>query len=95
MPQPQLSTPCSALLPVASQGSPKGAAAGGIAPGKDHGARGPPQLSISPSMEHLASLSNVQSSASVASLASAAGGEEAAPLLGPAAASRVPVLLPR
>lgn len=45
-------------------------------------------------MEHLASLSAVPSSASVASLASIAEAE-AAPLLGPSAAARAPGLLPR
>lgn len=81
---------------TARRGSTKGDATPGLAgAGKDHRPR---QLAVSPSMEHLASLSAAASHASMASLAGAAGAAEAeaVPLLaGPAAAARVPVVLPR
>ncbi|KAI7844758.1 hypothetical protein COHA_001640 [Chlorella ohadii] len=78
-----------------SMGSAKGAAAGGLSPpGKDTRGQRPPQLAVSPSMEHLASLSNVASNASIASLATAEG-DVITPLLGPASGARAPALLPR
>lgn len=53
-------------------------------PSRGHPKKAPPQLMVSPSMEHLASLSAVPSSASVTSLASVAEGAEATvPLLRP------------
>lgn len=70
---------------------------GGGTPGKgrDGGGgrpvqRAPSQLAVSPSMDHLASLSSLPSSASIASLASVAEGEGSALLGGPAA--RMPIL---
>lgn len=98
---PQLGTflPCNHQHLPTVAGSLKGAQP---SPGKDHRPAPPARLDVSPSMEHLRSLSTVQSSASVASLASAAGGEgETAALLGgtgpatAAAMARAPALLPR
>lgn len=78
--------------PPAQAGSPSKGGGGTPGKGKDGGRgvqRAPSQLAVSPSMDHLASLSSLPSSASVASLASVAEAE-GAPLLGPAA--RMPIL---
>lgn len=86
------------VAPSLPAGSLKGAAP---APGKDHRSH-PAKLAVSPSMDHLLSLSTsasrAQSSASLASVAEAAEGPDgaaaAAALLGPPA-SKVPWVLPR
>jgi hypothetical protein len=63
---PGLATPCAGNL----KGSP---ASGGS--GKDHGGGGcGTKLAVSPSMDHLLSLSAVQSSGSVANMAAVGGG---------------------
>ena len=99
---PSTTTPCA--------GSLKGGAASGGS-GKDHGGGGGgTKLAVSPSMDHLLSLSTVQSNASVANMAAVGGGgsngsgggggggglgDPEAGVPTLGGAARVPVLLPR